>query len=126
MVALFAFLPLLRSGAVGLALRIVRPLLVALRPWLTLLALLVVRPWLTIASILPMRPVAATFAPAIAIFIATGTLVAASIALAEAVALAAVALLPVGSRIAARGLGGGGLWLHLRRCVALEPAEHAT
>ncbi|HET7200434.1 MAG TPA: hypothetical protein VFI80_06440, partial [Burkholderiales bacterium] len=126
MVALFAFLPLLRSRAVGLALRIVRPLLVALRPRLTLLALLQVRPLLTVSSIVPMRPVASTFAPAIAIFVATGTRLAACVALTEAVALAAVAFLPVGSHVATRGRGRGRLRLYGRRCVALEPPEHAT
>ena len=126
LVALFAFLPLLQSRALGLAL-IVRSVLAALRPWLTLFPLLLVRPLLTVSSILPVRPVAAPLAPAIAILIAAGALLAAAVAaLAEAVALAAVAFLPLWTSVASRRLGWRGLRLRLARDIAREPPKKAT
>jgi hypothetical protein len=90
--------------------------------------LLLVRPLLTVSSILPMRPLTASFAPAVAVFITTGTLLATAVAtLAEAVAIAAVAVfLPVGARIASWSLGGSGLDGCLRRDIALKPPEEST
>lgn len=128
MFAFFAFLPLLRRGAIRLALLIVWSVLGAIRSLLALLlALLRLLSRLTVAAILPLRSVATPFTPAIAVFVAAGTLLAAAVAaLTGAVAVAPVPVRSVGAVVASRSLDGGRLNRRLWRGIPREPAEEAT